>query len=518
MRPARAVKYLPGYFQPSTSSSYTSSRSDEVLSSALLLVFAQTKLINFDEKCTHSSEIGKLGFKIHDLKIEDSAVDHQMAAAVPGSPEDQVDPTILRILSDLAKLPDGVEKQMLKRKLIQGVIAFTASQEDRERSSAAAAAPPQPPPPPPTRPSASSSSSSSSRAAENPSSPPAPPSNALDRWRRDKPQAAAEADAAAARRSQAAAAAVARTGGRIRPGAAGAVLPTHPRELHRGMETILRLKEQYIATLDQSDGGATASSSSASSSSSSSSSAAASPAATPPLARRTKRYEIYFLECLQLLKRGARVSGQDERPHRIWLDDKGESLFWRAEGAYEDASGSNRETGGAPSSGGRFSVTQPFLVIGSLAPEASRGGSRGSLHLVPISPMAAAASSSAAAAALAAARTDLEGPAGPFTFDNEVELFSWLLTLASIRFSYWWNATKGGKAGGAEGAAGQSHLQLWQAARVSLFELVAEPRGCSLRAAWALVDGAMTVLCQGTTTPWELPLHIDGGYASDEGE
>ena len=164
-------------------------------SSALLLVFAaQTKLINFDEKCTHSSEIGKLGFKIK--MIEDSAVDHQMAAAVPGSPEDQVDPTILRILSDLAKLPDGVEKQMLKRKLIQGVIAFTASQEDRERSSAAAAAPPQPPPPPPTRPSASSSSSSSSRAAENPSSPPAPPSNALDRWRRDKPQAAAEADAA----------------------------------------------------------------------------------------------------------------------------------------------------------------------------------------------------------------------------------------------------------------------------------------------------------------------------------
>ena len=59
---------------------------------------------------------------------------------------------------------------------------------------------------------------------------------------------------------------------------------------------------------------------------------------------------------------------------------------------------------------------------------------------------------------------------------------------------------------------GQSHLQLWQAARVSLMELTKIPT-CSLREAWALVDGTMGALRQGTPTPWELPLYIDDEIA-----
>ena len=100
---------------------------------------------------------------------------------------------ILRVLTDLAKLPVGPEKQMMKRKLIEGVVSFTA----------AGKLPPPPttiPPPPPQRalarggaPASSSYFSSSSddvkaETEEDASNPtPTPPTNALGRWRKNGP-------------------------------------------------------------------------------------------------------------------------------------------------------------------------------------------------------------------------------------------------------------------------------------------------------------------------------------------
>ena len=410
-----------------------------------------------------------------------------------------LDSAILHVLSSIAKLPDGTEKQQLKRKLIQGIIAFSASQEDREHAFAInkdaklqRSLEATPPSPSSLNHAAPSSPSSTFSRSMDSKSPPIPPASSIHRWRRLNPVVAAEADAVVARRAQTATLARARDkiGSVHRDGEI--VLPTHPRELARGIEILLSLKEKYLATMKEKMGGMST--------------------IVEPLHRRMSQYQEYFLSGVQTLKKGtACIHSFGGVDHRLWLDDKGEFLFWRdinsynkatgeKEAAFQDAPTDAPETG-MEDTGGRFSLQQPFVIIACIPQYRSNASmGRASIRLVPLSPPPE--------------HVAFEAMAGPFEFRDAEEGLLWMITLASIRFSYWWKDTDGGKkkSESASRIVGQSHLQLWQAARVSLMELTKIPT-CSLREAWALVDGTMGALRQGTPTPWELPLYIDDEIA-----
>lgn len=163
---------------------------------------------------------------------------------------------------------------------------------------------------------------------------------------------------------------------------------------------------------------------------------------------RVKRHEAFFNTCLRLLKAGDECTINDS-PHRLWLGEKGNEILWSDE--Y-----------GAVST---FDLTIPYTVyfcpptLPEL-PSFTLIRHNGSL-------------------------------AGPFTMSEEL-LASWTMTLASIRVSYSNdNDTKG------------IDLELWQAARVVIFELA---QFMPFTKAYHSIDELMQQLSSSFDKEWSLPL------------